>query len=156
MKYLSILIVLIVLSCQPNPSSSQNTDKTALTQSETIEGTKKAINPKYQDWVLFQNGTYIIFNNADTIPNIEAEAIKLMKEYGPVYGGSPAGDFSTTTLYNNAGWTISSHCYGMYTYVSPKEFQSEKPDDLKAGLYGRSKRNKDGENPIVIHINRKK
>ena len=86
---------------------------------------------------------------------MKEEAIKLMKEYGPVFGGGPAGDFGVTHLNRTEGWVVSGHGYGMYTYVSPNELKSEKPDDMEIGLYGRSKRNLDGKNPIVIHINRK-
>ena len=69
-----------------------------MTDNDLIDHVKLAINPKFQDWVLFKNGTYIIFDNADTIPDIESEALKLMKEFGPVNIGSSAGDFSVTTL----------------------------------------------------------
>ncbi|WP_249413627.1 hypothetical protein [Chryseobacterium indologenes] len=41
----------------------------------------------------------------------------------------------------------------MYTYVHPSELDSESPNDLEIGLYGRSKRDSDGQNPEIIHIN---
>ncbi|MNR58157.1 hypothetical protein D3C85_1790850 [compost metagenome] len=42
----------------------------------------------------------------------------------------------------------------MYTYVSPQEIKSKKPDTITIGLSGRGKRDLDGRNPIIIHINR--
>lgn len=118
-----------------------------------IEHVKLAINPKFQDWVLFENGTYIIFDDISTIEDVKGEAIKLMKEFGPVSAGGPAGDFSVIHLKLIDGWLVSGHGYGMYTYVHPSELDNESPNDLEIGLYGRSKRDSDGQNPEIIHIN---
>ena len=41
-----------------------------------------------------------------------------MKQYGPVFVGGPAGDFSTITPDNTDGWVISRHRYG----IIPLEF----------------------------------
>lgn len=118
-----------------------------------IEHVKLAINPKFQDWVLFENGTYIIFDDISTIRDIKEEAINLMKEFGPVSAGGPAGDFSVIHLNLTEGWLVSGHGYGMYTYVHPSELDNVSPNDLEIGLYGRSKRDSDGQNPEIIHIN---
>lgn len=118
-----------------------------------IEHVKLAINPKFQDWVLFENGTYIIFDDISTIEDVKEEAIQLMKEFGPVSAGGPAGDFSVIHLNLTEGWLVSGHGYGMYTYVHPSELDSESPNDLEIGLYGRSKRDSDGQSTEIIHIN---
>lgn len=120
---------------------------------EIIAHIKLAINPKFQDWVLFKNGTYIIFDDITTVKDVKDEALKLMKEFGPVFAGSSAGDFNTIHLHLTEGWLVSGHGYGMYTYVHPSELDNKMPDDLEIGLYGRSKRNLDGQNPEIIHIN---
>ncbi|WNI37837.1 hypothetical protein [Chryseobacterium sp. SG20098] len=119
-----------------------------------IEHVKLAINPKFQDWVLFENGTYIIFDDISIIGDVKEKALQLMKEFGPVYAGGPAGDFNVIHLNLTEGWLVSGHGYGMYTYVHPSELDSESPNDLEIGLYGRSKRDSDGQNPEIIHINR--
>lgn len=137
-----------------NPSEEKS-QKTTSTMT-LLDHVNLAINPKYQDWVLFENGTYIIFDNADTIADIKEESIKLMKEYGPVYSGSSAGDFSVTHLNKTDGWIVSGHCYGMYTYVNPEELETKSPDDVKIGLFGRTKREKDGKELQIVHVNRKK
>lgn len=118
-----------------------------------IEHVKLAINPKFQDWVLFENGTYIIFDDISTIEDVKEKAIQLMKEFGPVSAGGPAGDFSVIHLNLTEGWLVSGHGYGMYTYVHPSELDSESPNDLEIGLYGRSKRDSDGQSAEIIHIN---
>jgi hypothetical protein len=139
---------------QTTPEDSQNPPKTTLTKENLPELVSGAINPQFEDWVLFENGTYIVFDNADTISNIEETAIELMEEYGPVYSGGPAGDFNVTHLTKVLGWSVSGHGYGMYTYVHPDEINSG-DNDLEIGLLGRSKRDLDGKNPVVVHINLK-
>lgn len=119
----------------------------------TLEHVKLAINPKFQDWVLFKNDTYIIFDDISTVEKIQNEAIKLMQEFGPVFAGGSAGDFSVIHLNSTEGWLVSGHGYGMYTYVHPSELDSKTPNDLEIGLLGRSKRNSDGENPEIVHVN---
>ncbi|BAP31977.1 uncharacterized protein CHSO_2940 [Chryseobacterium sp. StRB126] len=118
-----------------------------------LEHIKLAINPIFQDWVLFKNDTYIIFDDIATVENVQEEAIKLMKEFGPVFAGGSAGDFNVIHLNATEGWLVSGHGYGMYTYVHPLELDNESPNDLEIGLLGRSKRNLDGENPEIRHIN---
>ena len=126
-----------------------------MTEKSLLEHVRLAINPIFQDWVLFENGTYIIFDNIDTISNIENEAIRQMKEFGPVNTGGTAGDFSVTHLNQTDGWVVSGHGYGMYTYVNPTEIESKSPTDVEIGIHGRSKRNQDGQNPKIIHVNKK-
>ena len=60
------------------------------------------------------------------------------------------------SLNRTKGWIVSGHGYGMYTYVNPNELDSNYPNDMTIGLYGRSKRNQDGLEPIIIHINSSK
>ncbi len=125
-------------------------------EKQLIENVKLAINPTFQDWVLFKNGTYIIFDDVTKVKDINNEAIAMMKEFGPVFSGGPAGDFSTTHLIKTEGWIVSGHGYGMYTYVSPSEMEIKSSDDLEVGLVGRSKRNLDGKNPEIIYVNKHK
>ncbi|KPH14562.1 hypothetical protein AMQ68_03575 [Chryseobacterium sp. ERMR1:04] len=160
---LLIIISFLLSNCNssnsnPNQISTKNESKlntnNKMNKEDLIKNVKLAINPKFQDWVLFKNGTYIIFDNADTIKSVNHEAIKQMREFGPVFAGGPAGDFNTIHLTKTEGWIVSGHGYGMYTYVSPSEL--ENTDDLQVGMYGRSKRDLDGKNPEVIYINSRK
>ena len=154
------LLTLLISCSQSNKvtdiSERENSSQIEpMTEMKILENVKLAINPNFQDWVLFKNGTYVIFDNAESISDIREEAIKQMKEFGPVHGGGPAGDFSVTHLNKTEGWVVSGHGYGMYTYVNPNELDSKTPTDIEIGLYGRSKRNEDGEKPIILHVNRK-
>lgn len=126
-----------------------------IAETELLHHVRLSINPKFQDWILFKNGTYIIFEHADEISNLESTALKLMAEFGPVYSGERSEDFDVTDLKNTEGWIVSGHGYGMYTYVSPQEMKSETLNIVEIGLLGRRKRDLDGRNPFIMHINRK-
>lgn len=121
-----------------------------------IEHVKQAINPRFTHWVLFSNGTYIIIEDR-TISDEGAFAKKIMRTYGPVHAGSPAGDFSVTHLSRTEGWVVSGHYYGMYTYVGPSEIQQagvQNPTDVDVGLFGRRKREKDGKECRIIFVSK--
>lgn len=127
-----------------------------IAETELLHHVRLSINPKFQDWVLFKNGTYIIFEKADGIQDLDNAALKLIKEFGPVYKGERSEDFDVTDLKNTEGWIVSGHGYGMYTYVSTQEMKSKKLyNNIEIGLLGRGKRDLDGRNPVIIHINRK-
>lgn len=160
LKIFSILLSLLVFGCEQRSNrhrdhGNDENKNVTMTKEDLLNHVKLAINPKYQDWVLFENGTYIIFDNADTIADLELESIRQMKEYGPVFAGGPAGDFSVTHLNQTEGWIVSGHGYGMYTYVNPNELTLDSPSDLDIGIYGRSKRDKDGKTFKIVHLNRK-
>jgi len=155
LKLAIITFCFLLIHCIKKNEKS-NRESVKIDNKELINHIKLAINPKYQDWVVFKNGTYIIFDKADTIKDINNEALKQMKEFGPVYAGGPAGDFGITTLNKTDGWIVSGHCYGMYTYVNPSELDNENPNDTEIGLFGRNKRNLDGKNSEIIFVNRKK
>ena len=115
-----------------------------LEEKELIENIKLALNPKVSYWVLFSNGTVIVFDSLANGENIKEKAIKHMKEFGPVWPASGAADFSIVDLVSSKGWFVTGHGYGMYTYVHPQEVGSN-PHDVKIGVIGRSKRHEDSE-----------
>lgn len=152
--FIIILNALILISCgNKNKELKIELEQNEMETKSLLDNVRLAINPKFKDWVLFENGTYIIFDDITQIENIETEAIKLMKEFGPVHVGGPAGDFNVIPLNETEGWVVSGHGYGMYTYVHPSELETASPDNITIGLYGRSKRNDDGENPKIVYIN---
>lgn len=155
MKLLKKIFTSLLSSENTIKKKINNQEFDEMSDAELLEHVILSINPVFEDWVLFQNGTYIIFDNADTISNLENEAIKSMEKFGPVHAGDPSGDFSIINLDETEGWIVTGHGYGMYTYVNPKELVSEEPGDLEIGLRGRSKRNRDGKKPKIIHVNRK-
>ena len=106
-----------------------------------------------KSWVLFENGTCVILMEPED--DLAAQAITLMKEWGPVHAGCSAGDFSTITLDNETGWVVTSHHNDILTYVCTEE-AGDDPSDLSVGLLGRSKRGQDADSLIVIHVEDKR
>ncbi|MFT5618650.1 MAG: hypothetical protein ACI85I_001885 [Arenicella sp.] len=147
------IILWILISVKNGSNKNAKMENYQFTQEELIKHVKLAINPKFENWILFKNGTYIIIEDSTSAKEIEEEGLKKMKEFGPVHVGGSAGDFGTITLDKTIGWVVSCHGYGMYTYVHPNELEKENPEDVEIGLYGRSKRDSDGLKPEIIYIN---
>ena len=118
---------------------------------ELIENIKIVLNPKVSYWVLFSNGTVIVFDSPTNDENIREKAIKHMKEFGPVRPASEGADFAIINLVSAKGWFVTGYGYGMYTYVHPQELSSN-PHDIEIGVYGRSKRHKDSEEMKILYV----
>jgi hypothetical protein len=96
-------------------------------------------------WVLFDHGTCVLLREAQEPPAYQAQA--LLRKWGPVYAGSPAGDFDVVTLPNKAGWIVTCHHPDILNYLAPEELPKDTDTDEKEfvlGLMGRSKRDRDG------------
>jgi hypothetical protein len=110
---------------------------------QILSGAKKS-------WVLFKHGTCVILKEPE--PNIRQQAVALLREWGPVHAGSPAGDFSTLTLKDDLGWVVTCHHDDILTYVAPNELSADQSDDIAIGLFGRSKRDRDATELEIIHV----
>lgn len=114
-----------------------------------IETWRRIIIGEYKSWALFSNGTCVILMQPEA--DMRRQAVEMMKTYGPVHAGGPAGDFSVITLDDDPGWVVTSHHPDILTYVSPDEV-AEQSNDLVIGLLGRSKRDLDASELMVIHV----
>ena len=114
-----------------------------------IETWRRIIIGEYKSWALFGNGTCVILMQPEA--DLRRQALEMMKTYGPVHAGAPAGDFSVITLDDDPGWVVTSHHPDILTYVSPDEV-AEESNDLVIGLLGRSKRDLDASELMVIHV----
>lgn len=79
-----------------------------------------------------------------------------MKEFGPVYPGTSAGDMNIKSFMKPYGWLVSGHGPGMHTYVHPDEMEVDNPDHIMVGFYGRSKRDRDSIELRIVKIHRRK
>jgi ribA/ribD-fused uncharacterized protein len=100
-------------------------------------------------WALFEHGTCVFFTGMHS--NVDAAAIALLREWGPVHAGSPAGDFSVIALDGDLGWVVTSHHLDVLTYVSPAAVGAE-PSELSVGLLGRSLRDRDAVDLNVVYV----
>ena len=119
-----------------------------------VEVWHKIIVGEHKSWVLFRNGTCVVLKEPTT--DLRAEALELMREWGPVHVGTPAGDFRVIGLKDYPGWVVACHHNDILTYVGPDEVSPEKRQDLQVGLLGRGKRAKDSSELAIIHIEDKR
>lgn len=114
-----------------------------------VSGWQRILEGLGKSWVVFENGTCM----ALTAPqgDLKEQAIELLKEWGPVHVGTPAGDFNVIKLPDHAGYLVTSHHPDILTYVSPDEADEETPEML-VGLIGRAKRDQDAQELKVVHM----
>ena len=135
----------------------QKPDTTPLgapTPTQFAEAWRRIVIGDKKSWVLFRHGTCVILMKPEQ--DLRAQAIELMREWGPVHAGSPAGDFSVVTLTEYPGWVVTGHHNDILTYVAPEEMEADKRSNLAIGLFGRSKRDRDASALQVIHVEDKR
>ena len=113
---------------------------------------KKVFRPSLRPWVLFRHGTLVGPIQAGEEP--VAHATELLREWGPVRPGSPAGDFNVLQPKEGGseGWVILSHHGLIATLVTPAEMANSPQQDLAVGLLGRGKRDLDARELEVVHV----
>ncbi len=109
---------------------------------------------KGKSWVLFKHGTCVTLASPvrGSAQELAVQATALMKEWGPVVPGTPAGDFDVIKLQDDPGWVVTSHHPDVRTYVGPDELgEGRVPSEVIIGLIGRAKRHQDAEELEVVH-----
>ncbi|MEU3721358.1 hypothetical protein [Streptomyces sp. NPDC031705] len=71
-----------------------------------------------------------------------------------MHAGSPAADFAVVDLKDAEGWVVTGHHADVLTYVGPDE--PHEPSQIAVGLWGRSKRHRDGTALRVVHVEDKR
>ncbi|GAA2655500.1 MULTISPECIES: hypothetical protein [Nonomuraea] len=122
-----------------------------MTHESVIATWRQLLHPG-RSWVLFANGTCVILMEPDG--DLAGQARDLLREFGPVQAGTPAGDFTTIGLDDAPGWAVTCHHPDILTYVADDELEAD--DDLTVGLFGRGKRDQDGHELVVVHVEDKR
>lgn len=125
-----------------------------MTNEDKIEHIRLAVSDSLPNWVVFANGTFIVFEEAAAEDNLEQKAIAILKEHGEVRVGEASADFQVTALAKTVGWVVRGNVDGLYVYVHPAELESDEPNDLEVGLFARVIRQTDFEDLEVLHVNR--
>ncbi len=102
-----------------------------------------------KSWVLFEHGTCVIL--MEPADDLAAQAMELLRDWGPVHAGASFGDFGVIEL-PAGGWAVTGHHPDILTHVGPAEVGPDETSDLSVGLLGRSKRDQDAEDLRVIHV----
>ena len=109
---------------------------------------KKIIIDPSKSWVLFKNGTCVMLLNPEE--DVRAQAIKILKEHGPVVAGTVSGDFEVTKIQEINGWVVTGDYQGIMVYISEQE--GKKKGDYEIGMIGRTKREFDARELEVAHV----
>jgi PBP1b-binding outer membrane lipoprotein LpoB len=106
------------------------------------------ISPQRPRWVLFKNGTYIIFPEGYTNEQIKDKAIEMVS-------GFSNQNLSVRKSSLAKGW-IASTTDGIYTYVSKEDLEMGIVEDTAVKAQALKNIQADKEERRVIHINSKK
>jgi hypothetical protein len=130
-------------------ASQQPSDSTLL---DPVELWRRIVLGEEKSWVLFEHGTCVILMQSEQ--DLAAQATEILRQWGPVAAGTPAGDFDVITLSEFPGWVVTGHHPDVLNYVGPEEAASHSrtPLDVVVGIAGRSKRDRDGRELRVRHI----
>ena len=115
-----------------------------------VEVWRKILGSEQLTWVLFTHGTVVILTAPEADPG--PQAVELLKEWGPVVVGTPAGDFDVVRRSEVSGWVVTSHHKDILTYVSPDEVAGSPPSEVFIGLTGRLKRDQDAHELRILHL----
>ncbi|GGN99022.1 hypothetical protein GCM10010112_92440 [Actinoplanes lobatus] len=107
-----------------------------------------------KSWVVFAHATCVVLPAPGPADDLAQQAVDILREYGPLFAGSAAGDFGTLTLEPGPGWVVYGHHNDVLTYVGPDEITGG--TDLEVGLHGRAKRDRDGRELNVVHVEDKR
>lgn len=91
----------------------------------------------------------ILMEGASSKEEAITQATQIISEYGPVYAGTPAGYFNITENSAVEGIIVTGWHSDVLNYVD----KDEQGDNMMvSALIGRSKRDQDGRNPEVLHV----
>ncbi len=133
-------------STKMRPMTNESQDDGAPTPESLIAAWGKIISSKFP-YVLFANGTCVLLREPET--DLQAQAIALLKEWGPVHPGTPSADFQVIELDAGMGAVIAGHHPDILVFVSLGKAEF---NELICGMIGRGCRDADAEELSVIHV----
>ncbi|MFF4500701.1 hypothetical protein [Streptomyces sp. NPDC001401] len=113
-----------------------------------IDAWRRLLSGSGKSWVLFEHGTCVVIE--EPTGELAERAIETLREFGPVHVATSAGDFRVLELKNGEGWLVTGHHPDVVTFVALDE--SADPSHLAVGVHGRSKRDQDGTELHVVHV----
>lgn len=135
----------IIIDAEPEPLKEVTSKDNLEIYKRLIFNTKLSINPKQPNWVLFSNGTYILFSNGISNDSMRQSALGLLQRYN-------GESFSITKSPLVKGW-IAGSTRGIYNYVSLEQAGDRLASKTTLRNIGKENVLKDKANPIIIHVN---
>jgi len=122
--------------------------------SDPLVETWRKIVGDQKSWVMFSYGTCVTVNG--TQGDLTAQAIELLKEWGPAHAGPKGGWFDLKEVTDSsgpAGWVVTGEHPDVLAYVRPDEGSGPA---IQIGLTGRMKRDRDSKELQVVHVEDKR
>ena len=122
--------------------------------SNPLVNTWRKIVGDQKSWVMFSYGTCVMVSG--TQGDLTAQAIEILKEWGPAHAGPKGGWVDVkevTDTSGPAGWVVMGEHPDVLAYVSPDEGGGPA---IQIGLTGRMKRAKDSQELAVVHVEDKR
>ena len=144
-----------------DPPKELDPEKLAEIQQLYIEAYKKIFEDytKAKCYAVFSHGSIVLYEEQfENIELIKEKAIEDMKKFGPVFAGTPSGDFNVVPVQEKfgGGWLVTSWNQSIYTLVLPDKKDElgvkKGSNEMVIGLGGRGKRQLDSEALEIIHI----
>lgn len=114
-----------------------------------ITALRESIDDPAKSWVLFRNGTFVVFTQPES--DLAEQAKLLLSTWGVVQEGTESADFGVFILDNGLGCVVTCHHEDIMTFVGPDECPRI-PDEFIIGSRGRNKRTLDATELSILHI----
>lgn len=135
----------IIIDAEPEPLKEIVEEENLEEFKSLIFNTKMSISAKRPDWVLFSNGTYILFPKGTSEDDMRQSAFGFLQRYN-----NESLTISKSPLVK--GWIAESR-KGVYNYISLDQAGSTMIKDSELASLGKSNIQKDKGNPIIVHVN---
>ena len=135
----------VVIEAEPEPLKEVVEDENVDVYKNLIFNTKLGVSPKRPNWVLFSNGTYIIFPTGTSKEDMHKSALGFLQRFT-----SETASVRKSPL--TKGW-IASTPKGVYNYVALNQASSRLATDQELATIGLQNIKKDKADPIIVHIN---
>ena len=113
-----------------------------------IDAWRRLLTGSGKSWVVFEHGTCVVVEHP--VGDLAEQAVGILREFGPMHVATAAGDFRVLELQQGDGWLVTSHHPHVVTFV-PRD-DPEEPSHLAVGILGRSRRDRDGTELRVVHV----
>jgi len=131
---------------QPGVSPDQAMD---YSNDDLVTVYRKTVIGKLKPWVLFNNGTCVTLMNPES--DLQNQAIQILFKYGPLYPATGSNEFAVRRMSGYPGYMVHGHHPDILVYVSPADVEKN-ADDVTIGKFGLARRDKDGRELHVIHV----
>jgi hypothetical protein len=129
---------------------------TTLKKEALVFSVQQAINNKFPNWVLFRNGTYIVFDKNNRSSKNELKYLATLQIDQQTKLLQHILTFCNATVFpfdDLNGWvvpcTINS---AIFTFIHASEFDEEAPSELAISVLSRYKNQDDFERGEIIHV----